>query len=155
MRKLVLHEPPIPAGLAVHPPGSAERLQALLDKGDRVGGCVCGAVRYRVQGNPVVGTVCHCKFCQKRLASAFVNPVYQVPAREAAGARDARMGGGVNVIQQYLRQRLVDEMHIAIAPVLLGAGERLFEGINLPALGYSCVKHEATAPSIHVVLSRQ
>ncbi len=36
-----------------------------------LGGCVCGAVRYRVQGNPVVGTVCHCKFCQKRLASAF------------------------------------------------------------------------------------
>jgi dihydrofolate reductase len=76
-------------------------------------------------------------------------------AREAAGGKDVRVGGGVNVIQQYLRLRLIDEMHIAISPVLLGAGERLFEGVNLPALGYACVKHEATARATHLIFSRQ
>lgn len=76
-------------------------------------------------------------------------------AREAAGGKDVRVGGGVNVIQQYLRHRLIDEMHIAISPVLLGSGERLFEAVNLPALGYACVKHEATARATHLILSRQ
>ena len=76
-------------------------------------------------------------------------------AREAAGAKDVRLGGGVNVIQQYLRQRLIDEMHVAISPVLLGSGERLFEGIDLPALGYACTKHEASALATHVILARQ
>jgi dihydrofolate reductase len=76
-------------------------------------------------------------------------------AREAAGEKDVRVGGGVNVIQQYLRQRLIDEMHIAISPVLLGAGERLFEGINLPALGYTCAQHVATERATHLVLAKQ
>jgi dihydrofolate reductase len=76
-------------------------------------------------------------------------------ARDACGGKDVRVGGGVNVIQQYLRQRLIDEMHIAISPVLLGSGERLFEGVNLPALGYACVKHEATARATHLIVSRQ
>jgi len=76
-------------------------------------------------------------------------------ALEAANGKDVRLGGGVSVIQQYLRERLVDEMHIAIAPVLLGSGERLFEGINLPALGYACTKHEASSRATHIVLSRQ
>ncbi|MDZ4097139.1 MAG: dihydrofolate reductase family protein [Methylophilaceae bacterium] len=76
-------------------------------------------------------------------------------AREAAGGKDVRVGGGVNVIQQYLRLGLIDEMHIAISPVLLGAGERLFEGVNLPALGYACTKHEATARATHFIFSRQ
>ncbi|WP_088279848.1 dihydrofolate reductase family protein [Ideonella sp. A 288] len=76
-------------------------------------------------------------------------------AREAAKGRDVRLGGGVNVIQQYLRQRLIDEMHIAIAPVLLGAGERLFDGVDLRALGYACTTHVATAQATHIVLSRQ
>ena len=75
-------------------------------------------------------------------------------AREAAEGKDVRLGGGVNVIQQYLRRHLIDEMHIAIAPVFLGAGERLFEGINLPALGYTCTKHEASPRCTHIVLSR-
>jgi dihydrofolate reductase len=61
----------------------------------------------------------------------------------------------VNVIQQYLRQRLIDEMHIAISPVLLGAGERLFDGVNLRALGYACTKHVASAQATHIVLSRE
>jgi dihydrofolate reductase len=76
-------------------------------------------------------------------------------AREAASGKDVRLGGGVNVIQQYLRQRLIDEMHMVIAPVLLGSGERLFEGVNLPALGYTCTRHEATSQATHVLLSRQ
>jgi len=76
-------------------------------------------------------------------------------AREAAGDKDVRVGGGVSVIQQYLRHRLVDEMHLAISPVLLGSGERLFEVVNLPALGYACVKHEATVRATHLILSRQ
>jgi dihydrofolate reductase len=76
-------------------------------------------------------------------------------AREAAGGKDVRVGGGVNVIQQYLHQRLIDEMHFAIAPVLLGAGERLFDGINLRALGYACTKHVATPQATHIVLTRQ
>ena len=76
-------------------------------------------------------------------------------ARDAAGAKDVRVGGGINVIQQYLRQRLIDEMHIAISPVLLGTGERLFDGVDLPALGYACVRQEATARATHVILARQ
>lgn len=75
-------------------------------------------------------------------------------AREAAQGKDVRVGGGVQVIRQYLRQRLIDEMHIAISPVLLGSGERLFEGVDLPALGYSCTQHVATPRATHVVLRR-
>jgi len=76
-------------------------------------------------------------------------------ARAVAGGKDVRVGGGVNTIQQYLRLRLIDEMHIAISPVLLGAGERLFEGINLPALGYVCTRHESTPLATHIVLTRR
>ena len=76
-------------------------------------------------------------------------------AREAAQGKDVRLGGGVNLIQQCLRQRLVDEMHIAISPVLLGSGERLFEGVNLPALGYACTRCESSPLATHVVLTRQ
>ena len=75
-------------------------------------------------------------------------------AREAAKGKDVRVGGGVTAIQQYLRRRLIDEMHIVISPVLLGSGERLFEGIDLPALGYSCTRHVATPRATHLVLSR-
>jgi dihydrofolate reductase len=76
-------------------------------------------------------------------------------ARAAAGDKDVRVGGGVNVIQQFLRQRLIDEMHLAIAPVLLGTGERLFDGINLVELGYTCTRRECTPLATHVVLTRQ
>ena len=75
-------------------------------------------------------------------------------AREAAGGKDVRLGGGVNVIQQYLRYRLIDEMHLAISPVLLGSGERLLEGIDLPALGYACTEHVASPFATHVVITR-
>lgn len=75
-------------------------------------------------------------------------------ARQAANGRDVRVGGGPNVIQQYLRAGLVDEMHLVIAPVLLGAGSRLFDGVDLPALGYSCTEHAVTPRATHFVLSR-
>jgi dihydrofolate reductase len=76
-------------------------------------------------------------------------------AREAAEGKDVRLGGGVSVIQQYLRARLIDQMHIAISPVLLGSGERLFEGVDLPALGYACTKHEASSRATHIVVTRE
>lgn len=75
-------------------------------------------------------------------------------ACEAAQGKDVRLGGGVNAIQQYLRRRLIDELHIAISPVLLGSGERLFDGVDLPALGYSVTEHVATSRATHVVLGR-
>lgn len=75
-------------------------------------------------------------------------------AREAAGDKDVRIGGGVNTIQQYLHERLIDELHVAIAPVLLGRGERLFDGVDLRALGYTCAEHRASDAATHVVLVR-
>ena len=76
-------------------------------------------------------------------------------AREAAAGRDVRIGGGPKTIRQYLREGLIDEMHIAIAPVLLGSGERLFEGVDLRSLRYECVEFVATEEATHVVLQRQ
>jgi dihydrofolate reductase len=75
-------------------------------------------------------------------------------ARQAANGKDVRIGGGVSVIQQYLRAGLIDEMHIAIAPVVLGAGERLFEGLDMKSLGYRCVQHAPSQQATHIVLAR-
>jgi dihydrofolate reductase len=72
-------------------------------------------------------------------------------ARRAANGKDVRIGGGVSVIQQYLREGLIDEMHVAIAPCVLGAGERLFEGVDLKALGYRCAQHVPSEKATHVV----
>ena len=76
-------------------------------------------------------------------------------AREAAGGRDIRVGGGAATIRQYLAAGLIDEMHLAISPVLLGAGEHLFAGLDLPKLGYRPSEHVATPKAIHVVLTKQ
>jgi dihydrofolate reductase len=76
-------------------------------------------------------------------------------AREAAKGADVRIGGGAHTIQQYLRAGLIDEMHFAISPVLLGAGERLFEGIHLPDLGYVCTQCERSPNATHVLLARR
>lgn len=76
-------------------------------------------------------------------------------ALEAAGTKDVRIGGGASTIQQFLRARLIDEMHLAVAPVLLGSGERLFEGVNLVELGYECVTNVGTANATHIVIRRQ
>ena len=75
-------------------------------------------------------------------------------ATEAAAGLDVRLGGGVATIRQYLRAGLVDEMHLAIAPVLLGSGESLFAGLDVVALGYRCTEHVATPNATHVVLTR-
>ena len=76
-------------------------------------------------------------------------------ARDAARGQDVRLGGGVATIQQYLRAGLVDEIHLALAPTLLGSGERLFAGIDLPNLGYHCTEHVATPNATHVVITRR
>jgi dihydrofolate reductase len=76
-------------------------------------------------------------------------------ARAAAGSKDVRVGGGVATVRQYLAAGLVDEMHVAISPVLLGAGEALFEGLDLPALGYARSAHVPSAKATHVVLTKQ
>ena len=75
-------------------------------------------------------------------------------AMDAAGGKDVRVGGGAATIRQYLRAGLIDEMHIAIAPVLLGTGEPLFAGLDLIKLGYRCSEHVPTAGATHVVLTR-
>lgn len=76
-------------------------------------------------------------------------------ARDAAGEKDVRLGGGVAVLRQYLEAKLVDEMHLAVAPLLLGKGEHLFAGIDLPALGYRRREHVATPNATHVILARE
>jgi dihydrofolate reductase len=76
-------------------------------------------------------------------------------AREAAGGRDIRIGGGVSTIRQYLQARVIDEMHVVISPVLLGSGEGLFAGIDLPALGYERTEHATTANAMHFVVARR
>ncbi len=76
-------------------------------------------------------------------------------AMAAAGGRDVRLGGGVATIRQYLAARLVDELHLVVRPVLLGAGENLFQGIDAHALGYECVRHVAGERALHVFLRRR
>lgn len=76
-------------------------------------------------------------------------------AREAAAGKDVRIGGGAGTIRQYLREGLIDELHIAISPILLGRGEPLFEGLDLRALGYACVQSVASEKATHIILQRQ
>jgi dihydrofolate reductase len=75
-------------------------------------------------------------------------------ARTEAAGQDVRIGGGVSTIREYLRAQLIDELHLAISPALLGRGERLFEEVDMRALGYACVKHVSSDLATHVVLSR-
>lgn len=75
-------------------------------------------------------------------------------ARKAAGDRDVRIGGGVATVQQYLRARLIDEMHLAVAPVLLGSGESLFAGIDLAKLAYLCTGVMSTDKATHLTISK-
>jgi len=75
-------------------------------------------------------------------------------ARAAAGTLDVKIGGGASTVRQYVQAGLVDELHLALAPVVLGQGEPLFAGIDFRALGYRTTEHVATARATHVVLSR-
>jgi dihydrofolate reductase len=76
-------------------------------------------------------------------------------ARAAANGLDVRLGGGVATVRQYLGAGLIDELHLAIAPVLLGSGENLWQGLDLRALGYECVRHVAGERALHVFLRRR
>ncbi len=75
-------------------------------------------------------------------------------AKEAARGKDIRLGGGAATIRQYLAAGLVDELHLAISPVLLGRGEHLLVGIDLVRLGYKCTEHVSTSHATHVVLAK-
>ena len=75
-------------------------------------------------------------------------------ARSAAGDRNVKIGGGVSTVRQYLQAGVIDELHFAVSPVVLGSGEAMFAGLDLPALGYRVVGHEATDAATHVRLAR-
>ncbi|MBI5868610.1 MAG: dihydrofolate reductase [candidate division Zixibacteria bacterium] len=75
-------------------------------------------------------------------------------AKEAAGSKDIRLGGGVATIRQYLTAGLIDEIHLVISPVLLGRGENLLAGIDIVSLGYKCTEHAHTDYATHVVLTK-
>lgn len=76
-------------------------------------------------------------------------------ARAAAGSKDIRIGGGVATIHQYLKAGLIDEMHLAISPVLLGQGENFYAGIDLPALGFEVTDRVSTLKATHITLVRR
>lgn len=86
----------------------------------------------------------------------FVSDIHDAldQARAAAGGQDVRIGGGPGTIRQYLRAGLIDELHIALAPVLLGRGEPLFAGLDLPALGYQCVSFTPSEKAGHLLIRR-
>ncbi|MFO1280865.1 MAG: dihydrofolate reductase family protein [Burkholderiales bacterium] len=75
-------------------------------------------------------------------------------AREAAAGEDVRIGGGVATVRAYLQARLIDELHLVIAPVLLGRGESLFDALDLVELGYRCTEHRPSERVTHVRLER-
>lgn len=76
-------------------------------------------------------------------------------AKKSAKGKDVRLGGGVSTIRQYLAENLVDEMHLAVSPVLLGKGEHLLGGIDLPALGFAQTEYAATPLAAHYVLTKK
>lgn len=76
-------------------------------------------------------------------------------AKAAAGGKDVRLGGGVATVREYLREKLIDELHLALRPVLLGNGENLFRDIDLPVLGYEVVKLVAGERATHVYLRKR
>ncbi|WP_179613600.1 dihydrofolate reductase family protein [Rhizobium leguminosarum] len=75
-------------------------------------------------------------------------------AKAAAGGKDVKVGGGVSTVRQYLQAGLIDEVHFAISPVVLGKGEAMFTGIDLPALGFRVAEHVATEHATHIVLAK-
>ena len=75
-------------------------------------------------------------------------------AKAAAGERDVKIGGGVSTVRQYLQAGLIDELHFAFSPVMLGQGEAMFAGIDLPALGFQVAETAPTELATHILLSR-
>ena len=76
-------------------------------------------------------------------------------AKEAAGEKDVKIGGGVATVRQYLQAGLIDSLHLAVSPVFLGRGEALFTGIDLPALGFSITERTTTPHATHIVLEKR
>jgi dihydrofolate reductase len=93
------------------------------------------------------GTVFH--FVTDGIESALAR------ARDAANGGDIRIGGGASTIRQYLTARLIDELHLAVSPILLGGGAALLADIDLPALGYEITTHVPTEKATHVVISKR
>ncbi|ARO24581.1 dihydrofolate reductase [Rhizobium sp. S9] len=75
-------------------------------------------------------------------------------AKAAAGDKDVKIGGGVATVRQYLQAGLIDELHFAVSPVVLGKGEAMFAGIDLPALGFRVTEHVASEKATHLVLAK-
>lgn len=75
-------------------------------------------------------------------------------ALEGANGKDVRIGGGVSTIRQYTARGMIDELHLALAPVFLGRGEHLFEGLDLPALGYRCTGTSAGEGATHLIIDK-
>jgi dihydrofolate reductase len=76
-------------------------------------------------------------------------------AKRAAGGKDIRVGGGVSTVRQYLQARLIDELHLAVGPALMGSGEHLWRDLDLHALGYECHKTVAGERATHVFLRKR
>jgi dihydrofolate reductase len=93
------------------------------------------------------GTVFH--FVTTGIRDAFER------ATEVAAGKDVQIGGGVSTVRQYLEAGLIDELHVAISPTLLGSGEHLLYGLDLKALGYECTSHVPTEAATHVTLTKR
>jgi dihydrofolate reductase len=76
-------------------------------------------------------------------------------AKQTAGDKDVKIGGGVSTVRQYLQAGLIDSLHLALAPVVLGRGEALLGGLDLPALGFSVTDHRSTERATHFVLEKR
>jgi len=76
-------------------------------------------------------------------------------AREAAGKKDIRLGGGVATIRQYLTAGLIDEMHLAISPTILGTGENLLKDLDLLKLGYGCEEKVVSDQAAHMIIKKR
>jgi dihydrofolate reductase len=76
-------------------------------------------------------------------------------AVDAVNGQDVRLGGGVATIRQYLRAGLIDEMHLGMSPILLGSGECLLEGMDMPKFGYQCTQHATTPNATHFVIAKR
>lgn len=113
--------------------------------GEGVGGWIMG--RSRALAEMEGGTVFH--FVTGDIHEALER------ATAAAAGKDVQIGGGVATVRQYIEARLLDELHVAIAPRLLGSGEHLFYGLDLTELGYECTTHVPSAGATHVVFTRR
>jgi riboflavin biosynthesis pyrimidine reductase len=142
------HTPEIAAELAFTLASSGD-LKGALAAYERA--LVLGLASPAEQANTLVGhATCLLRLDRPADAAAALER-----ARASANGQDVRIGGGASTIRQYLQARLIDELHLAISPVLLGAGERLFEGLHLPDLGYTCTQHVGSGRATHIVLTRE